>query len=48
MMTMDIYVHTMVPLHLAWIREGMAKPPIRCSIFFVQEHANSTTIGEPV
>ena len=28
----------MIPLHLAWIRGGMAKPPLRCAML-VQEHA---------
>ena len=25
----------MIPLHLAWIRRGMAKPPLRCAVLLV-------------
>ena len=30
----------MIPLHLARIRGGMANPPLRCAILFVQKHAD--------
>ena len=30
----------MIPLHLARIRGGMANPPLRCAILFVQNHAD--------
>ena len=30
----------MIPLHLALIRGGMAKRPLRCAILVVQKHAD--------
>ena len=30
----------MIPLHLARIRGGMANPPLRFAILFVQKHAD--------